>query len=146
MSPDEHADVVTRYVAAGNDRDYDVLDALRTSDFVAHVPRGAAISESEPIRAADLNSDLRMITAAFPDMRSTILDLVTTEERVVVRSQLSGTFSERLSGVDPTGERIAWDSVHLYRLEGGKIAEAWFVTDTLSLLRKAGAVKLRVEQ
>ena len=146
MAPEEHKEVVLRYLAAGNDRNYEVLDALRTRDFVAHVPRGGPISESDPIDAASLNADLRMITASFPDLRNTIQDLVATADRVVVRAELRGTFTAQLGAVQPTGEEIAWDSVHLYRLDDEKIAEAWFVTDTLGLLRRAGGVTLRVEQ
>ena len=146
MPPETSAEIVRQYIAAGNSRDYESLNALRTEDFVAHVPRGGAISESEPIGAPALNSDLQMITGSFPDLENTIQDLLATDDRVVVRAQLQGTFSAPLGDLAPTGARITWDSVHLYRLDAGKIAEAWFVTDTLGLLRQADAVTMKVGQ
>lgn len=143
MSSD-HIDTVSRYVAAGNARDYAALDALRTSDFIAHVPSNGAIAQSDPIDAATLNRDLRMITTAFPDLHNAIHDVVAAGDRVAVRAQLTGTFTAPLGAVAPTGARIAWDSVHFYRIADGTIAEAWFVTDTLNLLRQAGAVSMLV--
>lgn len=143
MSDIDLARIARAYVAAGNARDYAALDALRTADFVAHVPIGGAIEDADPILAETLNRDLAMVVGAFPDLVSEEQDLIAAGDRVVVRARLSGTHSGSLGGIPATGETIAWDTVHIYRVEGGKIAEAWFVTDTLGLLRQAGAVEIK---
>lgn len=135
-------DLVRRYVACSNNRDIEGMNALRAPGFVAHVPSQGSIGASTPINAEALNRDLLMISAAFPDLRNEIQELVAEGDRVVVRGELSGTFKSALGDVLPTGLRIAWDTVHLYRVEHDLLAEAWFVTDTLSLLRQAGAVQV----
>ena len=133
-------ELVRRYLAFSNARDIAGMDSLRAPDFRAHVPSAGAISDSAPIDAAILNRDLAMITQAFPDLTNQEQDVVAEGDRVVVRARLSGTFSGPLGSVPPTNQRISWDTVHIYRVEGERIAEAWFVTDTLGLLKQAGAV------
>ncbi len=133
-----------RYVELTNARDYDGLDELRTADFVAHVPRDATVSRAEPMHRDTLNKDLRMIVGAFPDLHSEVEDLIADADRVVVRNRLSGTHSGNLGGIAATGHTIAWDTVQILRVADGKIAEAWFVTDTLALLRQAGAISVLV--
>lgn len=133
-------ELVRRYLAFSNARDLAGMDSLRAPGFRAHVPNAGPISDSAPIDAEILNRDLTMISQAFPDLSNEEEDLVAEGDRVVVRARLSGTFSGPLGAVPPTHRRISWDTVHIYRVEGERIAEAWFVTDTLGLLKQAGAV------
>lgn len=135
-------EVVRRYLGFNDAGDVAGLDSLRASGFTAHVPNQGAIDDSRPIDAGILNRDLLMIRSAFPDLVNEAQDMVAAGDRVVVRGRLSGTFSGPLGEVKPTGRRIAWDTVHIYRLDDGLIAEAWFVTDTLGLLRQVGAVQV----
>lgn len=135
-------DIVRRYLEFSNAGDVAGLDGLRAADFSAHVPSQGAIEDSAPIDAGILNRDLLMIRRAFPDLVNEVRDMVAEGDRVVVRGRLSGTFSGPLGEVEPTRRRISWDTVHVYRLQDGLVAEAWFVTDTLGLLRQAGAVTI----
>jgi predicted ester cyclase len=41
-------------------------------------------------------------------------------------------------GRPPTGRSFAVEHVHVYRLEGGRIAEHWGVRDDLGMLRAIG--------
>lgn len=131
-----------RYVALTNARDYDGLDQIRSPDFTAHVPRGATVSQAEPVDRDLLNTDLKMIVAAFPDLTSEVEDIVAEGDRVVLRNRLLGTHLGPLGAIAATGRTIAWDTVQILRVADGKIAEAWFVTDTLALLRGVDAISL----
>jgi predicted ester cyclase len=146
VSSDDHIETVRRYIAAGNERDYATLDSLRADDFVAHVPRSGSIEQSEPVDAATLNKDLQMITTAFPDLNNRIRHVISADDVVAIRAELTGTFTGPLGAAAPTRQPIAWDSAHFYRVSDGMIAEAWFVTDTLGLLRQAEALALVAEQ
>lgn len=139
---DELTAIGRRYVDLTNSRDYDGLDQLRATDFVAHVPRDATVSRAEPMHRDTLNKDLRMIVGAFPDLHSEIEDVIADGDRVVLRNRLSGTHRGDLGGIGATGRTIAWDTVQILRLHDGRIAEAWFVTDTLALLRQVGAISV----
>ena len=41
-----------------------------------------------------------------------------------------------LDGLEPTGRRIEWEFVHLFRVRDGLIVEHWAVRDDLGLLRQ----------
>ena len=139
---DELQAIGRRYVELTNARDYEGLDELRAADFVAHVPRDATVSRAEPMLRDTLNKDLKMIVGAFPDLRSEVEDVIAGGDRVMLRNRLSGTHDGDLGGIAATGRSIAWDTVQILRIDHGKIAEAWFVTDTLALLRQAGAISV----
>lgn len=146
MTQEEMRALARRYVALGNARDYDGLEALRTPDFVAHVPRNGAISESDPLTGPTLNADLAMVVSAFPDLRSEEEDVLADGDRVMIRTRLSGTHSGPLGAVPATNRVISWDTVQILRAAEGHVVEAWFVTDTLGLLRQAEAVQILAQQ
>ena len=131
-----------RYVALGNARDFDGLTAIRTDDFQAHVPRNGPLDDAEPIDGAALNADLKMVVTAFPDLVSEEADILADGDRVMIRTKLVGTHRGALGTVPPTDRVIAWDTVQILRADGGRVAEAWFITDTLGLLRQAKAVTI----
>ncbi len=42
--------------------------------------------------------------------------------------------------IPPTGRRVSWQSVRIYRIADGKIAEHWAVRDDLTMLLQLGAL------
>ena len=141
-SADQLRQIGRRYVALTNARDYEGLDEIRSAEFVAHVPRDGTVSRAESVSREVLNQDLRMIVGAFPDLHSEVEDVVAEGDRVVLRNRLSGTHAGDLGGIGATGRAIAWDTVQILRIQDGRVAEAWFVTDTLALLRQVGAISV----
>ena len=79
------------------------------------------------------------VRAAFPDWHNRIDEMISCEDRVVTRMTWSGTHRGRLQGVEPTGERVEYVGVAIFRLEGGKIEEGWVVGDTQELWRALGS-------
>jgi predicted ester cyclase len=43
-------------------------------------------------------------------------------------------------GIPPTGNRVNFTGISIYRIEGGQIAESWSVSDDLGLMRQIGAI------
>jgi predicted ester cyclase len=43
-------------------------------------------------------------------------------------------------GIPPTGNRVNFRGISIYRIEGGQIAESWGVSDELGLMRQIGAI------
>lgn len=76
------------------------------------------------------------VRRAFPDFHNEIADLLLTDRRVAVRLRYTGTHRGRLFGQAPTGRRVAYTGIALYRLKGGRIAEGWVFGDTLTLYRQ----------
>jgi predicted ester cyclase len=76
----------------------------------------------------------------FPDVVSTIEDLIAEGDKVVARWRASATHRGEYMGIPPTGGEVEFTGISVYRIEGGKIAESWTAEDDLGLMRQIGAV------
>jgi predicted ester cyclase len=76
----------------------------------------------------------------FPDVVSTVEDLIAEGDKVVARWRSRATHRGEYMGIAPTGNRVEFTGISVYRIEAGKIAESWNVEDKLSLMRQIGAV------
>jgi predicted ester cyclase len=76
----------------------------------------------------------------FPDVRSTIEDLIVEGDMVAARWSSRATHLGEYAGVAPTGKEVEFMGISVYRIEGGRIAESWTEEDELGLMRQIGAV------
>jgi predicted ester cyclase len=51
-----------------------------------------------------------------------------------------GTHQGELLGVPASGKSVEFESIDIIRLEDGKVAEHWGVTDTMTLMQQIGAI------
>jgi predicted ester cyclase len=77
---------------------------------------------------------------SFPDVVSTIEDLIAEGDKVVARWKSRATHLGEYMGVSPTGRGVEFTGISVYRVEGGRIAESWNSEDQLGLMRQIGAV------
>jgi predicted ester cyclase len=76
----------------------------------------------------------------FPDVVSTIEDLIAEGDKVVARWRARATHRGEYVGVPPTGREVEFTGISVYRIEGNRIAESWTEEDELGLMRQIGAV------
>jgi predicted ester cyclase len=76
----------------------------------------------------------------FPDVISTIEDLIAEGDKVVARWRSRATHQGDYMGIAPTGNRVGFTGISFYRIEGGKIVQSWNSEDRLGLMRQIGAV------
>jgi predicted ester cyclase len=76
----------------------------------------------------------------FPDVISTIEDLIAEGDKVVARWRSRATHQGDYMGIAPTGNRVEFTGISFYRIEGGKIVQSWNSEDQLGLMRQIGAV------
>jgi predicted ester cyclase len=76
----------------------------------------------------------------FPDVISTIEDLIAEGDKVVARWRSRATHQGDYMGIAPTGNRVEFTGISFYRIEGGKIVQSWNSEDRLGLMRQIGAV------
>ena len=76
----------------------------------------------------------------FPDVVSTIEDLIAEGDKVVARWRSRATHRGEYMGVSPTGREVEFTGISVYRIEGGRIAESWNSEDQLGLMRQISAV------
>jgi predicted ester cyclase len=76
---------------------------------------------------------MRAVRRAFPDFHNRIEELVAEGDKVVVRLTYTGTHHGELFGVGPTGTRVTYAGVAIFRIEAGRIAEGWVLGDLFGL-------------
>jgi predicted ester cyclase len=76
----------------------------------------------------------------FPDVISTIEDLIAEEDKVVARWRSRATHQGDYMGIAPSGKEVEYTGISFYRIEGGKIAQSWNIEDQLGLMRQIGVV------
>jgi C-1 hydroxylase len=80
-----------------------------------------------------------MILAAMPDFRLEIKDIFGAGDRATVRLLMTGHHTgQSLLGRPATGKRLEANAVFIYRVQGGRVAEAWQMVDGLAFFRLAG--------
>ncbi len=75
----------------------------------------------------------------FPDVVSTIEDLIAEGDKMVARWRSRVTHQGEYMGIPPTGTELEFTGITVYRIEAGKIAESWTIEDELGLMRQIGA-------
>lgn len=114
----------------------DVADEILTPDFRWHNPAlPADVSGAQGVKQF-----AQMLRAAFPDYRLTNDDTIEAADRVVVRWTHRGTHDGEFLGIAPTGREVVITGIDIFRIDDGKLAELWQVTDQLGLMRQLGAV------
>src|SRR5689334_20297573 len=62
---------------------------------------------------------LRGFLGALPDLNAQEQDIVANGDTVAVRFVVEATHQGELLGIPPTGKRVRWDAVDVYRLTDG---------------------------
>jgi predicted ester cyclase len=76
----------------------------------------------------------------FPDVVSTIEDLIAEGDKVVARWRSRATPQGTYMSIPPRGKEVEFTGISVYRIEVGKSAEEWTVEDELGLMRQIGAL------
>lgn len=79
---------------------------------------------------------------AFPDNRSTVLDVVGEGDKVAYRWQSEGTHRETYERVPPTGKKVKAQGITISRLRDGKIVEEWASWNKSSVLHALGVLPI----
>src|SRR5215208_6072958 len=100
----------------------------------------AAAELFAPDRVEDAKQEAANVLLAFPDLESTIEDLIAERDKVVAHCKAQANHRGEYMGITPTGNRVDFTGISIYRIEGGQIAESWGVSDELGLMRQIGAI------
>jgi predicted ester cyclase len=81
----------------------------------------------------------------FPDFHMALEDSVITNDKVVARFQITATHDHPVQlgpnapVFPPTGRKLAWQGISIWRVADGKFVEHWDVDDLLSLAQQMRA-------
>ena len=94
-----------------------------------------------PDRVEDAKQEAANVRQGFPDLESTIEDLIAERDKVVAHWRAQATHRGEYLGIPPSGNRVDFRGISIYRIEGGKIAESWSVTDLLGMMQQLGLME-----
>ena len=57
-------------------------------------------------------------------------------DKVVARNTYSATHTQTIRDIPPTGKAFTFRTIDIWRIENGKFAEHWDLTDTAEVLAK----------
>jgi len=140
MSIEENKEIVRRLVAAFNKHDVALLDELIASDFVD--------APNTPFELRGLDSFKKFETnfiKGFPDYHETIDDIIAEGDKVWVWLSVTGTHTGEwnLFGIPlpPTGKKITYSVINVWRIVDGKAVERKSLRDMLDFFNKLGIIE-----
>ena len=75
---------------------------------------------------------------AFPDLQFPIVDIVAEGDKVVVRSQVTGTHLGDFFGIPATGNAVDYQAIVIWGITDGRITDRWATFDNVRLLTQLG--------
>lgn len=116
--------LVRRYLEILSGGDLSGLGEVVSPDFVDRTPGAPTAKGPQSIQETQ-----RRARELFRDIRYTLEDLVADGDRIVARYVVRAHRS---------GKPVEVMGMTLFRIEGGKIREAWIVNDQIELFRQLG--------
>ncbi|MDQ0679775.1 steroid delta-isomerase-like uncharacterized protein [Arthrobacter pascens] len=114
-----------------------LVDELIADDFVDHEEP----FPGQPPGKAGVVFYINAIRSAFPDLKVKTSEPALADGNLeAVHGILTGTHRGDFVGIAPTGRNVEFAGIDIIRVQDGKVAEHWGVTDTLTLMQQIGAV------
>jgi steroid delta-isomerase-like uncharacterized protein len=127
--------IARRFFEAWNGH-LEVIDELAARELEVRYPAlGRTVYGRDAYKR--LHADIRR---RFPDLELTPDEPIVGSSHVVIEWMGSSTHLTRLFGVEPTGKRMQWSGVSIYRIQAGKVVEERGQEDMLTVLRQIGAL------
>jgi predicted ester cyclase len=118
-----------RYVAAVNAHDTSAFPTIFTDGYIQHSGRSASSL------AAQIGNFQRILEL-WPDIQMHIEDRIIADDKIVARVTLTATHSRTVLNVAPTGRKISFGTIDIWRVQDGKLAEHWDLVDTVGLQKQ----------
>ena len=130
--------LLERYFADVNAHDVEALKDVISASYVQH---GAG----QGTGLAGMQAAFRQDFQQFPDFRMTLEDSVVAGDKIVARFLITAThdrvvqFGPGGPSFAPTGKKLAWEGISIWRVADGKFVEHWDVDDVFTLIQQLRA-------
>ena len=120
---DDNAELLRRAWAAYDSGDFDAFAACLTADWREYDGQGDVGTVEDERRTMELHR------VAFPDKHTEIHRMISSEDLVACHCTVTATHTGPYLGVKPTGKRVVIYEMMFNRVENGRLAETWAVTE-----------------
>jgi len=133
MSLEENKTIVRRLFKAFNKQNLTLLDELIAPNYVDHPRRFQGLESYK--------KHLTMFYNGFPDSHETIEDIIAEGDKVWIRVKGTGTHTGEYLGLAPTGKKITWEAIDIWRIVDGKVVELWYAVVELDFYKQLGVIE-----
>jgi len=133
MSLEENKAIIRRLYEAYNKQNLALFDELYAPDYVNPTLQLQGLEDAKQFAT--------MLFKGFPDWHETIEDIIAEGDKVCVRVKLTGTHRGEYRGLAPTGKKITFTAIQIWRIVDGKVAENESVFDSLEFYKQLGAIE-----
>jgi len=113
-----------------------IIDEIVAPDFKNH-----NLLAGQADGPAGLKQLINAWRSAFPDMNVAIDLLVSEGSKVAIRWTLNGTHRGTFLGIPATGKYASIPGMTIFRIDGGRLKEAWGFWEQAGMLGQLGVVK-----
>jgi len=125
--------IASQWYEAFARHDAELLERILAPDWV-DIPS----PPTAPHGLAAAKATMAMLVSAFPDFDIRIEDIIQADNKVVVRSTITGTQRQAFAGLAATGRSMKIQAVDIHEIENGKILRTWHTEDWMTGLRELG--------
>lgn len=136
MSLEDNKALVRRYLS----HDTNQVRRYKAGGDEYHSPKFKIHGPSGDMNLRQYLEGMVAIATALPDQKCECDDLVAEGDKVIGRYHFTGTHQSALFGIAPSGKRVRVEGIAIYRIDGGKLVECWYVSDALGLMQQIGAI------
>lgn len=110
-------------------QEYEKIPSLIDANYIDNSPAQARGT----LEVVDI---LKAVSAIFPDLSYSILDIFSDRDRVATRIRFTGTHSHTYIDAPASGNVITWEALENFSVENGKIVESWGYWPDYDMLRQ----------
>ena len=137
MSLEKNKAIVRKMIEAINSQNLTLWDELMTPNFVVHM-------HAQKIQGLESNKQfIKDEIKSFPDLHVTIEDIIAEGDKVWVRLKETATHTGEYRGIAPTGKKLSYMVVAIWRIVDGKCVEGWIVYDQMDFLKQLGVIEYK---
>jgi steroid delta-isomerase-like uncharacterized protein len=137
MNADSNKNLIRRFydevMSSGH---VDILPDIMHENFVDH---GEALFGSPHGREV-LRRAIIATQGILSNLTVHLEDIIAEGDFVGVRGVMRCTQTGTFLGVPANGQELSWKGIAMFRIAEGKIAERWFNSDSVSIVRQLGLV------
>jgi predicted ester cyclase len=126
---------VLRFNAGMAKGDTSVVDQLTTPNFVQHNLTLGIDADKETTKQGNKRAHI-----GLSDVSLELEDIIAEGDLVAVRWTFTAKHTGQMFNVAPTNNDVNTARVMFFRLENGKIAELWMLSDYFKLFQDMGAI------
>lgn len=139
---EENVDLIQRWVELGNTWELPAEAAKMkeyfTPDFKDHVGNRDFQGGIDSWMESEVG-----VQKAFPDMKSTLVDIIAKGDRVWARIKTKGRHTGEFLGIPPIGKEVEFECVAIYHIVDGRVVDRRLVVDQMDWADKLGIIEIK---